>query len=62
VQLKLIDLTIEKIEGKLDKEIDFFIRTIKINVSNKQVTYEKFLEGKMFIVVAIRKGIPYRKA
>ena len=59
MQLKLIHPTIEKIEGKLDKEIDSFIRTSKINVSSKQVTYEKFLEDKMLIVVAIRKGIPY---
>ena len=51
--------TIETIEGKLNKEIDSFFRTSKINVSSKQVTYEKFLEDKMLIVVAIRKGIPY---
>jgi putative toxin-antitoxin system antitoxin component (TIGR02293 family) len=46
--------TIETIEEKLNKEIDYFLKTSKINVSSKQVTYEKFL-----IVVAIRKGIPY---
>jgi putative toxin-antitoxin system antitoxin component (TIGR02293 family) len=51
--------TIEKIEGKLDKEIASFFRTSKINVRSKQVTYEKFLEDKMLIIVAIRKGIPY---
>ena len=51
--------TIETIEEKLNKEIDSFFRTSKINVSGKQVTYEKFLEDKMLIVVAIRKGIPY---
>jgi putative toxin-antitoxin system antitoxin component (TIGR02293 family) len=51
--------TIETIEEKLNKEIDSFFRTSKINVSSKQVTYEKFLEDKMLIVVAIRKGIPY---
>ena len=59
MQLKLIHPTIEKIEGKLDKEIDSFIRTSKINVNSKQVTHEKFLEDKMLIVIAIRKGIPY---
>jgi putative toxin-antitoxin system antitoxin component (TIGR02293 family) len=50
---------IKKIEGKLDKEITSFFRTNKINVSNRQVTYERFLEDKMLIIVAIRKGIPY---
>lgn len=51
--------TIETIEGKLNMEIDSFFRTSKINVSSKQVTFEKFLEDKMLIVIAIRKGIPY---
>jgi putative toxin-antitoxin system antitoxin component (TIGR02293 family) len=51
--------TIVKIEEKLDKEIASFFRTSKINVRSKQVTYEKFLEDKMLIIVAIRKGIPY---
>jgi hypothetical protein len=45
--------TIETIEEKLNKEIDYFLKTSKINVSSKQVTYEKFLEDKMLIVVAI---------
>ena len=51
--------TIEKIEGRLDKEIASFFKTSKISVRNKQVTYEKFLEDKMLIIVAIRTGIPY---
>lgn len=50
---------LEKIEGKLDKEIASFFKTSKINVRNKQVTYGKFLEDKMLIIVAIRAGIPY---
>jgi reverse gyrase len=51
--------TIEKIEGKLDKEIASFFKTSNISVRNKQVTYEKFLEDKMLIIFAIRTGIPY---
>jgi putative toxin-antitoxin system antitoxin component (TIGR02293 family) len=51
--------TIEKIEGKLDKEIASFFKTRKISVRNKNVTYEKFLEDKMLMIVAIRAGIPY---
>jgi putative toxin-antitoxin system antitoxin component (TIGR02293 family) len=50
---------IEKIEGKLDKEIAGFFRARKINVQEKEVTYEKFLEDKMLIILAIRTGIPY---
>lgn len=52
-------ITIEKIEGRLDKEIASFFKTNKISVHNKKVTYEKFLEDKMLIIVAIRTGIPY---
>ena len=26
---------------------------------DRQITYDKFLEDKMLIIVAIRKGIPY---
>lgn len=51
--------TTEKIEGKLDKKIASFFKTSKIKVSSNQVTYEKFLEDKMLIIVAIRAGIPY---
>ncbi len=58
-QLDFMNSTIETIEEKLNKEIDSFFSTSKINVISKQVTYEKFLEDKMLIVVAIRKGIPY---
>jgi len=50
--------TVEKIEGKLDKEIATFLKTSKIEV-RKQITYENFLEDKMLITDAIRKGIPY---
>ncbi len=52
-------ITIEKIGGKLDKEITSFFSVNKINVPNRQITYEKFLEDKMLIIVAIRTGIPY---
>jgi putative toxin-antitoxin system antitoxin component (TIGR02293 family) len=51
--------TIDKIEGKLDKEIASFLKTSKISGRNKHVTYENFLEDKMLIIVAIRIGIPY---
>jgi hypothetical protein len=52
-------ITIEEIGGKLDKEIASFFSVNKINVPNRQITYEKFLEDKMQIIVAIRTGIPY---
>jgi hypothetical protein len=52
-------ITIEKIGGKLDKEITSFFSVNKINVPNRQITYEKFLEDKMLIIVTIRTGIPY---
>ena len=51
-------ITIEEIGGKLDKEIASFFSVNKINVPNRQITYEKFLEDKMLIIVAIRTGIP----
>lgn len=50
---------IGKLEGKLDKEITSFLKTSKIQVRNKPLTYEKFLEDKMLIIGAIRTGIPY---
>jgi hypothetical protein len=52
-------ITIEKIGGKLDKEIASFFSVNKINVPNRRITYEKFLEDKMLIIAAIRTGIPY---
>ena len=52
-------ITNEEIGGKLDKEIASFFSVNKINVPNRQITYEKFLEDKMLIIVAIRTGIPY---
>ena len=52
-------ITREEIGGKLDKEIASFFSVNKINVPNRQITYEKFLEDKMLIIVAIRTGIPY---
>ena len=52
-------ITIEEIGRKLDKEITSFFSVNKINVPNRQITYEKFLEDKMLIIVAIRTGIPY---
>lgn len=51
--------TIEKIEGRLDRELASFIRTAKIKVRNKQITYEKFFEDRMLIIEVIRTGIPY---
>lgn len=51
--------TIEKYEVKLDKEIASFFKANKIKVRNKQLTYGDFLEDKMLIIFAIRKGIPY---
>ena len=51
--------TTEKIEGKLNKEIASFFKSNKINVHNKNVSYENFLEDKMLIIVVIRVGIPY---
>ncbi len=50
--------TIEKIEGKLDKEIAAFLKTSKIEL-RKQITYEGFLKDKMLIIDVIRAGIPY---
>lgn len=49
----------EKIEGRLNQELASFFRKSKIDVHGKQITYENFLEDKMLIIVAIRKGIPY---
>jgi putative toxin-antitoxin system antitoxin component (TIGR02293 family) len=51
--------TEEKIEGKLDKEIASFFKSNKMGVHQKQITYKKFLEDKMLIIIAIRAGIPY---
>jgi len=50
-------ITIEEIGEKLDKEIASFFSANKINVPNRQITYEKFLEDKMMIIVTIRTGI-----
>jgi hypothetical protein len=52
-------ITIEEIGEKLDKEIASFFSVNKINVPNRQITYDKFLEDKMLIIVAIRRGILY---
>ncbi|MFM6948790.1 MAG: antitoxin Xre/MbcA/ParS toxin-binding domain-containing protein [Aquirufa sp.] len=49
---------IEKLEGKLDKEIAAFFKSSNINVG-RRISYEEFLEDKMLIVIAIRAGIPY---
>jgi len=59
LNFKIKMITIEEIGGKLDKEIASFFSVNKINVPNRQITYEKFLEDKMLIIVAIRTGIPY---
>ncbi len=51
------------IEGKLDKEVAAFFKTVKAAAfgipSKNQVTYEHFLTNKMLIIAAIRAGIPY---
>lgn len=50
---------IDKMEEKLDQEIASFVKASKMSVEENPVTYEKFLEDKMLIIQAIRKGIPY---
>lgn len=50
---------IEKIEGKLDREIAAFFKSQKVNTRSKKVTYEIFLDDKMLIIAAIRAGVPY---
>lgn len=52
-------VTMKVIEGELDKEIASFFKIRNIDVRNKKVTYEIFLEDKMLIIAAIRAGIPY---
>ncbi len=59
LNFKIKMITIEEIGEKLDKEIASFFSVNKINVPNRQITCEKFLEDKMLIIVAIRTGIPY---
>ncbi|WP_240915782.1 antitoxin Xre/MbcA/ParS toxin-binding domain-containing protein [Cellulophaga sp. BC115SP] len=57
---KIMMTAIDKIEGKLDREIASFFKASKIDVHSKQnITYETFLEDKMLIIFAIRTGIPY---
>lgn len=50
--------TLEKFEGKINKEIADFFKSKKIGTP-RQVTYKEFLEDKMLIIAAIRMGIPY---
>lgn len=50
---------IEKIEGKLDREIAAFFKSQKVNTRSKKITYEIFLDDKMLIIAAIRAGVPY---
>ena len=50
---------IEKIEGKIDRELASLIRSTKIQVRSKQITFHLFLEDKMLIIDVIRKGVPY---
>ena len=52
-----------RIEARLDKGIASFFKGLIINeyqikVSD-HITYDTFLEDKLLIIVAIRKGIPY---
>jgi putative toxin-antitoxin system antitoxin component (TIGR02293 family) len=51
--------SIEKIEVKLNKEITALLRKTKTDLHSRTITYQKFLEDKMLIIVAIRTGIPY---
>lgn len=50
---------IEKIEGKLDRELNAFCKTHKLNKRSQKVTYDVFLEDKMLIIAVIRQGVPY---
>lgn len=50
---------ISNIEGKLDKGLASFFKAKKIQVRQKPLTYENFLEDKMLMIAAIRNGIPY---
>lgn len=47
------------IEEQLDKEIASLFNTNKNDMSNEKITYEKFMEDKLLIIDAIRRGIPY---
>lgn len=50
--------TVEKIEGKLNKEIVAFFKEHKITVKG-HITFESFLQDKLLIRNMIRLGIPY---
>lgn len=52
-----------RLETKLDKGVNSFVNSLAINTyhitKSKHISYADFLENKMLIIVAIRKGIPY---
>lgn len=52
-----------RLETKLDKGVNSFVNSLEINTyhitKSKHISYADFLENKMLIIVAIRKGIPY---
>lgn len=55
--------TRSSIELKLNKEISVFLRQVEIKtfqvVGKQPVSYEEFLSNKIWIILAIRTGIPY---
>lgn len=46
------------IENQLDKQIEAFLKLTRKEVP-KGITFAEFLEDKMLIILAIRRGIPY---
>jgi len=53
-----METAIEKLEGKLDKELANFLKSNQLNLG-KHTTYAEFLENKLLIIDVIRAGIPY---
>lgn len=55
--------TITYNQKQLDRELEHYLReaTIEYNAPSQQrtITYRHFLEDKMLVIAAIRKGIPY---
>jgi putative toxin-antitoxin system antitoxin component (TIGR02293 family) len=50
--------TSKMVENQLDKHIEAFLKLTRKEVP-KGITYTEFLEDKMLIILAIRRGIPY---
>ena len=53
----MMPIAIEKNTSELDKEIADFFKSSKI-ATGKRLSFNQFLEDKMLIILAIRKGIP----